>query len=382
MPSPASEPYEPRWLALISKLDVHRLVDRFISQLREVPGYNPGPLPAAEVARSARVTIETLIAQMRGAHPGTGDSSAADLGTARARAGVPIASLMSAIRLDFTVIWEHLVQVATDADASLIVRYTSTIVDVVDSYAMQVQRAYVAELHRLQSEATSVKQRYIAELFQDTPPSSERLTLIAESLSVPTDCGLDVIAAVGENIDEVQIFLAGVARKGLLIHTHHLDNSLISFFRLDQLSEFHRKDMVQGFNGLRIGMVVAHHGLAEVRTAAITARELAHLHEDDWHGSVTWSEGWARVARQALHTQGHAIVEDVNGVLEHCSSSERERMLAAVASFLRTGSIGACAAELSCHRNTVTNRLRRFAELTGVDPLVPSQAARLVVGWG
>jgi DNA-binding PucR family transcriptional regulator len=39
------------------------------------------------------------------------------------------------------------------------------------------------------------------------------------------------------------------------------------------------------------------------------------------------------------------------------------------------------AAELFCHRNTLTNRLRRFADLTGIDPTVPEQSARLVVGW-
>ncbi|MGO3280856.1 MAG: helix-turn-helix domain-containing protein, partial [Brevibacterium aurantiacum] len=39
------------------------------------------------------------------------------------------------------------------------------------------------------------------------------------------------------------------------------------------------------------------------------------------------------------------------------------------------------AAELFCHRNTVANRLRRFADLTGVDPMIPAEAARLVVGW-
>ena len=53
----------------------------------------------------------------------------------------------------------------------------------------------------------------------------------------------------------------------------------------------------------------------------------------------------------------------------------------AVQTYLSTGSIAESAARLYCHRNTLMNRLRRFTELTGIDPTVPAQAARLVVAW-
>ena len=53
----------------------------------------------------------------------------------------------------------------------------------------------------------------------------------------------------------------------------------------------------------------------------------------------------------------------------------------AVRSYLRTGNIAETARELFCHRNTVTNRLRRFHELTGIDLTVPEQAARAVVAF-
>jgi DNA-binding PucR family transcriptional regulator len=67
--------------------------------------------------------------------------------------------------------------------------------------------------------------------------------------------------------------------------------------------------------------------------------------------------------------------------LADCGRVERERLIEAVRAYLASGSIGASAAELFCHRNTVANRLRRFSELTGVDPMIPAEAARLVVGW-
>jgi DNA-binding PucR family transcriptional regulator len=67
--------------------------------------------------------------------------------------------------------------------------------------------------------------------------------------------------------------------------------------------------------------------------------------------------------------------------LAKCSATERRRLTESARAYLRTGSISTAAEELFCHRNTLMNRLKRFAELTGVDPTIPEQAAQLVVGW-
>ncbi len=96
---------------------------------------------------------------------------------------------------------------------------------------------------------------------------------------------------------------------------------------------------------------------------------------------MTWSRGWARLAARSLLDAGSPILADVHDALARCTPAERVRLEEAVRRYLDTGSIGAAAEALYCHRNTLANRLRRFADLTGVDPLVPADAARLVVGW-
>ena len=96
---------------------------------------------------------------------------------------------------------------------------------------------------------------------------------------------------------------------------------------------------------------------------------------------MTWRSGWARLAARSLNAAGNPILADVESALAACGPVERERLIEAVQVYLASGSIGASTGQLFCHRNTVANRLRRFAELTGVDPMIPAEAARLVVGW-
>ena len=373
---------EKRWLSLLDRIDADDLVADFTEMLTQIPDYDPPPMPLAEVLRTARTTFLTLIDQLRSDSTPAESVAAAELGAARARAGLPITSLMSAIRLDFTVIWGALTRVAHGDDAALLVRHTARIHSTVDEYAMQTQRAYVAELQRVQVEKTSVIQGHIAGLFQGSQPTGERLEAIARGLAVPLDATFTVVAAVGDDdIGALRTLITDAGRAGLTVFTYHVEDTLIAFFRLAQLPEVRRDEIVQRVRSLRIGMLTTRGGLLEVRDAAHTARELAHFIADDEDTAITWREGWPRVVKQQLLDANHPVLADVKAALATCGRAERTRLVEAVTSYLRTGSIGESAAELFCHRNTLSNRLRRFAELTDLDPLVPQQAARLVVGW-
>ena len=130
----------------------------------------------------------------------------------------------------------------------------------------------------------------------------------------------------------------------------------------------------------RVGYVRAE-GIGTLRRSALTARDLAEVIAADETSAMTWRSGWARLAARSLNAAGNPILADVESALSACLPVERERLVEAVQVYLASGSIGASAGQLFCHRNTVANRLRRFAELTGVDPMIPAEAARLVVGW-
>lgn len=130
----------------------------------------------------------------------------------------------------------------------------------------------------------------------------------------------------------------------------------------------------------RVGYVRAE-GIGTLRRSALTARDLADVIAPDETSAMTWRRGWARLAARSLNAAGNPILADVESALAACGPVERERLVEAVCAYLASGSIGDSATALFCHRNTVANRLRRFADLTGVDPMIPAEAARLVVGW-
>ena len=370
-----------RWLELLDQLDLDELTDTFASLIGGIPGYDPPPVPHAEIRRTGRASFEALVDGLRAGGLERTVPVASDVGVSRARAGIPITSLMTAIRQDFTVLWEALTRIAGVEDAELLVRHTGIVLLTVDEYAGQTQRAYVAELQRMRDEEASVRQGLIAALFQDPPPTEEHLREIAAELGLEPETPLAVFSAHGDDVAPLRVAIAELERAGAEVHTRHLGDHVLGFTRRIELPGSRLSDAIAMLHGTRIGIAFAASGLADLRQAAATARDLARVLAPGETGAMTLTRGWARLAARSMMASGRPILDDVHAALARCGQAERTRLEEAARSYLATGSIGESAARLFCHRNTLANRLRRFAELTGVDPLVPEQAARLVVGW-
>lgn len=370
-----------RWLELLSALDPEALTDRFLTRVGGVPGYDPAPIPVSELRRTGVLSFVSLIEGLRAGGFTEPVAVATDVGVSRARAGLPLTSLMTAIRHDFTVLWEALTRAATAEDAELIVRHTNIVLRTVDDYVHQTEAAYIAELQRMNEEQASVRQGLIASIFHEPPADPERLAVIAEELGLGNDADLRVAAAVGTDITALRVHISEFERAGGRTFTHHFGDTLIAFARTVDLPGSRLAEIADQLDELRVGIAHSPTGVLGLRRAATTARSLAHLIRVGEFGAMTWNRGWARLAADRLLESGTPVLADVHAALAACTPAERSRLEEAARSYLDTGSIGASADALFCHRNTLTNRLRRFADLTGVDPLVPTDAARLVVGW-
>ena len=370
-----------RWLELLEQLDPETLTDRFLERVGSVPGYDPAPIPISELRRTGELSFVSLIEGLRAGGFSEPVSVATDVGVSRARAGLPLTALMTAIRHDFTVLWEALTRAASATDAELIVRHTNIVLRIVDEYVHQTEAAYIAERQRMHDEQASVRQGLIAALFHDPQPGPARLHAIAVELDLAEPEPLAVFAACGDDITALRVHISEFERAGGRVFTHHLGDTLIAFRRRATLPGSRLAGIGSQALDLRVGIAAALDGVSDLRQAAATAGDLAQLLRADEHGAMTWTRGWARLAGRRLLDAGAPILADVDSALAGCTPAERGRLEEAARCYLRTGSIGASAEALFCHRNTLANRLRRFADLTGVDPLVPAHAARLVVGW-
>ena len=378
-----------RWSALLAQLSVDDLTAHFLDRVLRVPGYDALPLPSSEIRRTGAASFDALIRGMQqgkdGGNGGSGSAEwlaiATDVGVSRARAGIPIESLMTAIRQDFSILWGELTSIADDADAGLLVRHADRVWDIVDSYASQTQSIYMAERQRMHSEASSIRQGYVAALFGEMSPPSEMLSHIAGELRLSETAPLGVAMAIGEEMARLRVVVASAAHREAEIFTHHLGDGLVAFWPCDDRPGSAVQEAASQISDLRLGLVEAVQGIAGLPDAARLARELAHLLTPQDRRALTMTIAWARIARLRLGASGSRITADVDAALARCGVEERARLIEGVRAYLSSGSIAASAETLFCHRNTMMNRLRRFAEVTGVDVTVPQQAARLVVAW-
>ncbi|RAC17452.1 PucR family transcriptional regulator, partial [Burkholderia multivorans] len=90
-------------------------------------------------------------------------------------------------------------------------------------------RAYTAELQRMRAEESSVRQGYIASLFQDVNPTDERLATIGSALGIDPTEELIVAASREEDTPDLRVLVSAHESTGGTMFTHHLGGVLIAF---------------------------------------------------------------------------------------------------------------------------------------------------------
>lgn len=381
-----------RWNQLLDGLGVERLTDEFLSRVLRLPHYEDAPLPSAELRRTGEQSFEALIRSLRSTDPSGAPADpdelrdiklgiATDVGVSRARADIPVDALMTAIRLDFSVLWDALTALSEPDDAPLLVARANSVWHVVDAYASQTQGAYMAERQRMATEASSVRQGLVASLFGETAAPPSVIERAAATLGLAADARLSVAVAAGEDAAALRVSIALAARRGAEVFTHPFADALLAFWPADERPGSPLHDAGGRIAALRCGLVEEVHGLSGLHDAGELALELAHLATEQDTSALRLHTAWARLAGSRLGMEGIRLAADVEAALAGCGEVERERLLETARAYLETGSVSAAASRLYCHRNTLMNRMRRFGALTGVDLAVPAEAARLVVAW-
>ncbi|MBL3699214.1 helix-turn-helix domain-containing protein [Leucobacter luti] len=346
------------------------LVEDFLREFRATEPYPGDQVDQQDIADTAKHTFEVLIRRLRSEPDPPGTAGLIErLAARRAQQGVPLSTFLRAVRIDFRVMWLRVQRIAGEDGSAVLAANAMRLLDTVDGYVDALREAYRAEASRIDRTDAAQRQRMILRLFGETPLVADDIELVATRLRMRSDATFEVVAVMGE-ATAAMIARYG-ADRGVGISESASD---LILFREQRATDGWRRD-APGIGGY-VGDV---QGLAGVPGAARVAREVARHAPRVPLVLATEEEVWPTVARAHLAGVFPRYTEAIDAALRTVSEHERGRLLEAVGSYLATGSVKETAERLFCHRNTVINRLRAFAELTGFDPTVPRDAAWITV---
>ena len=363
-----------RWTALIGRLrdDAATLVVAFIERVQAIPPYGRGVVPMDRLVTDATLTFDVLLRRLAGQTlPDRMRSIAPSIGRDRARRGVPLDDLLTAVRLDFRVLWSALRDRAAPADEALLVAHAEDVWNVVEDYSTQIQVSYQAEAALLARELLGERTMLVAALLDNEAPTRDEVARVAVALDVDVDADLLVAAAPPASGQLLRRAADRLGAGGREVHVQSTGRHVVLLARWEGGTG---APVRAALAGVPCGVGPLAHGVAAVPRSARLAGELADV-LPGLDGPRELPDAWLPLAAARLADTADELVRAELAGLSLAPLRERERLVETVRAYAATGSVADVAARLYCHRNTVRSRLQRFAELTGRDVTVPTDAA-------
>lgn len=376
-----------KWRSAVAALSglLSGMVDTFIARILQDPVYSESGLTIEDIRRSSHDSLVAMLAVLQdgGTDMEALESIAAELGKRRARQGLPLDSLVRAIRLDFSVLWDALSASSLAVDPALLVSRTELVWRTVDTFASRVQERYIAELEDIERANADLEHQYLSQLMAPGEPSESDLARIAGALRVDVGARFVVVAVSREDSLTVQRRLRHRAKKMEALFTFDQGHHTLVIHRRGQshaqLGDTLAREESTLFDGMAVAVAPLAEGLGSVRTSAAAAREIMRDLPMGSVGVFTLKDRWLSITRHRLSQLGCDPGQLVFPKLQGCAPQERARILEAATTFLGTGSLVETARKLFCHRNTVVNRLAAFERYTGLDLQNPTDLSLAVL---
>lgn len=371
--------HEKRWHDIVAEVHstIPRLVEDFLAAFSRSGRYGDSLVSEDEL----RLTAFEVFARITDVLVGAMDEEelrthAQSLGRRRAHQGVELATLIDAIQLDFTVLWEHLRR-AAGADQEALIDHVAQVHSVVTMYNLVVRDAYRLEEARGQHDVHRAHARHLERLFAAESLGALGITEITRALNLDADCHFDVAVAHPTAAVELRALLDAPISSGEAFG-HGARGMFVAFWPISQRpSGQTTRDIGAGLatiSGILFRDVI---GLAGVRAAAQQAPRIF-----DATGPL---DNLTEAPDALWAVAGDAIADfPASGITELTQEITELRLANAplyqtITTYLDCGSIKDSAEALHCHRNTVLNRLRQVTELTGLDITRPKDAARALL---
>ncbi|MFI8793185.1 PucR family transcriptional regulator [Streptomyces sp. NPDC055105] len=298
------------------------------------------------------------------------------VGERRAREGVPLDSLLEAARLDFRVVWAALVEKADEKDKAELVTSAYHVWEAVEKHVTGIMTAYQRTILDMGRRAADERRMWFARLLDSEGRNPTVVRDTALALGFQADDRFLCAVAPPQ-------YGAGLRRTATALRTAEtpvqLQEVASDLVLAVQLGRRTTADSVLALlQETPCGVASAAAGLASVPRAVVLATATARVLPSHAVGPRRLEDSWLDVLVQRAEGFGRDLADDVLSGLdaETVPAGETRRLLDTVRSHLAgTGSVADTAAALYCHRNTIQQRINRFAELTGRDVRRPEDAA-------
>lgn len=360
--------------------DIDRIAHEYLLEVERIEGYAGSLVVARDLEETAVASMELLL-RLVGNLPipdrlaGISDA----LGHRRAQQGLPLESLLRAVRMDFRVLWTAMLEKVPVAFLPDFTKDAVRVWEAVEFHTIRVHAGYLNELATMAQEKETQRAFLLSRLINSDGKDPQLLGQAARALGVKPESNFIVAVAAGH---AQKAFRAGVLRAGVDQFLHERDGALILILE-DVPARAGRKP-----EGTRTWLAALDcfvappaRSLAEVPPMLRIALESLPVVTTDRPGQRTVRDAWGYVAANRLGEYGTVLAETVLGPLTAITSHERDRLIETVQAYFRSGSVSETAGELYCHRNTVLNRLARFGQLTGFDPANPQDAATVIAAF-
>lgn len=379
MHSEDPEAGQERWTALVRALHdgADALVAEFMERIQLVPPYAQGLVPAHQVEADAVVSFDYLLRRIGDIPvPSRLHETGPSIGRDRARRGVPLDHLLTAVRLDFRVLWHALRDRCDPEDMGLLVARAEQVWAVVEDYTTTIQVSYLEESALMARERRRERSVLVGSLLAAAQPDQHQVSRVALALDVEPG-GVFLVAAAPLHDDKALRAAADqMSAGGRTVHLQETSRHAVLIARWHGDAHGPVTAVLQG---ARCGVAPTVDGLDRVPHAARVAREIADALPSGATGPHQLRDAWTWLAGTRLGDLAGELAAPVLGGLRVAPEGERKRLVQTARSYAAHGSVQQTAASLYCHRNTVVNRLRRFHELTGCDLTVPRESALAVL---
>jgi hypothetical protein len=376
-----AEALRPALLPLLE--DPEPLVEEFIAEFRELQGYESAIVGEIDLRESNHRAVEYLIRTLLHIPlPADLRDFPTQLGRRRARQGLAFSSLSRAVRLNFSVLWRHIMTRTSPAD-ELFLSYSAEFWRTLDLYAEEVQLAYIDEANTRTRDRTNHRAELFALLITSGGTDPDAVRRLAGALQVDPGQSFRVVLPRPGRDGEVLRLGQALQRSGVRAIAQSLESTTILLIPVAGEHDLPGRGEI-----VAVDCVVSPlaRGIAHLPSAIDVGLALVDARPAGGAGAYTLREGWPRVMVSGMGRIGELFADEVLRPLWALTEPDRATHIETAQRYLSTGSVIETARALFCHRNTVVNRLARIRDLTGYDLTNPRDAAGVILaleyrGW-